>query len=396
MPMSPSIVLKKGKEVSILRKHPWIFSGAVLKTSPSLIQGQVVEVLQYDGTYLGKGHYQHGGSIVVRILTLQNEEINQKFWNQAITNAFLYRKSLGLINNDQTNAYRLIHGEGDGLPGLVIDVYNDIFVMQCHSIGMYHEKNEIVNAIMACYDNKKISVYCKAKDTLPDFFTQNIDDTFLVGSTEETTISENGQLFYVNVVEGQKTGFFLDQRDNRYLLQSMAKDKSILNTFCYTGGFSVYAMAGGASKVDSVDISGKAMVLTDKNIALNKFEKNHRSFTENVIPFLHQPETDSYDIIVVDPPAFAKSLAKRHNAVQAYKRLNISALQKVKPGGYLFTFSCSQVVNTQLFYDTIVAAGIESGRTIRVVRHLSQSADHPVSLFHPEGHYLKGLLLYVE
>lgn len=394
--MSSFVVLKKGKEFSVLRKHPWVFSGAVLKTSPSLSQGQVVEVQQYDGTYLGKGHYQHGGSIVVRMLSLFQEDIDQDFWNQALSKAFLYRKSLGLTDNRLTNAYRLIHGEGDGLPGLVIDVYGDIFVIQCHSIGMYLQKNEIGNAIKFVYARENISVYCRAKDTLPDFFSQNIEDTFLMGNAEETTILENGQKFHVNIIEGQKTGFFLDQRENRLLLQSMAKNKSVLNTFCYTGGFSVYALTGGAQKVDSVDISGKAMDLTDVNISLNNFGNHHRSFTENVIPYLNQVETDSYDIVVVDPPAFAKSLAKRHNAVQAYKRLNISALKKVNPGGYLFTFSCSQVVNTQLFYDTIVAAGIESNRNIRVVRHLSQASDHPVSLFHPEGHYLKGLLLYVE
>lgn len=394
--MSSFVVLKKGKEFSVFRKHPWVFSGAVLKTSPSLSQGQVVEVQQYDGTYLGKGHYQHGGSIVVRMLSLLHEDIDQDFWNQALSKAFLYRKSLGLTDNRLTNAYRLIHGEGDGLPGLVIDVYGDIFVIQCHSIGMYLQKNEIGNAIKFVYARENISVYCRAKDTLPDFFSQNIEDTFLMGNTVETTILENGQKFHVNIIEGQKTGFFLDQRENRLLLQSMAKNKSVLNTFCYTGGFSVYALTGGAQKVDSVDISGKAMDLTDVNISLNNFGNHHRSFTENVIPYLNQVETDSYDIVVVDPPAFAKSLAKRHNAVQAYKRLNISALKKVNPGGYLFTFSCSQVVNTQLFYDTIVAAGIESNRNIRVVRHLSQASDHPVSLFHPEGHYLKGLLLYVE
>ncbi|MBK8854242.1 MAG: class I SAM-dependent rRNA methyltransferase [Saprospiraceae bacterium] len=394
--MSSFVVLKKGKEFSVLRKHPWVFSGAVLKTSPSLSQGQVVEVQQYDGTYLGKGHYQHGGSIVVRMLSLLHEDIDQDFWNQVLLKAFLYRKSLGLTDNRLTNAYRLIHGEGDGLPGLVIDVYGDIFVIQCHSIGMYLQKNEIGNAIKFVYARENISVYCRAKDTLPDFFSQNIEDTFLMGNAEETTILENGQKFHVNIIEGQKTGFFLDQRENRLLLQSMAKNKSVLNTFCYTGGFSVYALTGGAQKVDSVDISGKAMDLTDINISLNNFGNHHRSFTENVIPYLNQVETDSYDIVVVDPPAFAKSLAKRHNAVQAYKRLNISALKKVNPGGYLFTFSCSQVVNTQLFYDTIVAAGIESNRNIRVVRHLSQASDHPVSLFHPEGHYLKGLLLYVE
>ena len=394
--MSSFVVLKKGKEFSVLRKHPWVFSGAVLKTSPSLSQGQVVEVQQYDGTYLGKGHYQHGGSIVVRMLSLLHEDIDQDFWNQVLLKAFLYRKSLGLTDNRLTNAYRLIHGEGDGLPGLVIDVYGDIFVIQCHSIGMYLQKNEIGNAIKFVYARENISVYCRAKDTLPDFFSQNIEDTFLMGKAEETTILENGQKFHVNIIEGQKTGFFLDQRENRLLLQSMAKNKSVLNTFCYTGGFSVYALTGGAQKVDSVDISGKAMDLTDVNISLNNFGNHHRSFTENVIPYLNQVETDSYDIVVVDPPAFAKSLAKRHNAVQAYKRLNISALKKVNPGGYLFTFSCSQVVNTQLFYDTIVAAGIESNRNIRVVRHLSQASDHPVNLFHPEGHYLKGLLLYVE
>lgn len=393
--MLPFVQLKKGKEHSVLRKHPWIFSGAVQKSTPNIAQGHVVDVLQYDGRILGRGHYQHGGSIVVRILTFDDRLIDAGFWNYTLQKAYDFRQKLGLIS-DQTNAFRLIHGEGDLLPGLVVDIYANIAVIQCHSIGMYLQRKEIANAILLACKIKNMSIYCKAKDTLPAIYANQCEDGFIEGELSETTVLENGHRFTVNVVEGQKTGFFLDQRENRFYLSQLAQGKRILNTFCYTGGFSVYALGAGAVEVDSVDSSGKAMILTDKNVALNQVTGIHQSFTENVLTFFQKEGLDPYDIVVVDPPAFAKSLTKRHNAIQAYKRLNMAALQKVKAGGFLFTFSCSQVVNTQLFYDTIVAAGLESGRHIRVVRHLSQGADHPVNLFHPEGHYLKGLLVYVE
>lgn len=394
--MSRFVLLRKGKEVSVLRGHPWVFSGAIQRVSPSLEQGDIVEVQQYDGTFIGKGHYQHGGSITVRMLTMKQEETDGDFWRRKISSAYMYRQRCGIIQKDITDTYRLVHGEGDLAPGLIVDVYGKIVVIQCHSIGMYRNRKEIADAIQEVLPEKNLHIYIRAKDTLPSLPGLVWEDGFLTGDLMETTVTENGHVFTVNVVEGQKTGFFLDQQENRLLLSRYAGGKTVLNTFCYTGGFSVYALKAGALHVDSVDISEKAMALTDKNVSLNPSSGIHHSFTENVMNFLNQQEVPSYDIVVVDPPAFAKSLAKRHNAVQAYKRLNILALQKVNPGGFMFTFSCSQVVTPQLFYNTIVAAGMESGRSIRVIRHLSQGADHPVSLFHPEGHYLKGLLLYVE
>lgn len=394
--MNPTIYLKKNKEGSLQRRHPWVFSGAVQNVTPGVKTGQIVDVIGQDGFLLGRGHYQPGGSIVVRMLTFTDEIINDGFWSKTLQKAYNYRASLGVMKEGVTNAYRLVHGEGDNLPGLIIDVYDHIAVLQCHSVGMYLQRHEIAAALKEILPVQDLSIYCKATDTLPSIPGFTWTDGFLQGNNREAVISEYGNKFLVNVEEGQKTGFFLDQRENRLLVSENAKNKSVLNTFCYTGGFSVYALNAGASRVDSVDISGKAMVLTDKNVSMNHGADHHTSHVENVIPFLQNHAIPQYDIVIVDPPAFAKSLAKRHNAVQAYKRLNVSALAKVKCGGLLFTFSCSQVVTTQLFYDTIVAAGLEAGRSIRVVRHLSQGGDHPVNLFHPEGHYLKGLMLYVD
>ena len=352
-------------------------------------------MLASDGKYLGTGHFQNGGSISVRIITFQPVNIDQDFWNGVMLNAYKYRKSIFLPHKN-TNCYRLIHGEGDGLPGLIVDVYNDIVVIQCHSIGIHKSIQNISKAVTASLSEKIDSIYVRAKDTLPEQYASDISDGFLKGSKEETNVYENNIIFKVNVITGQKTGFFLDQRENRELVRQFSYDKNVLNCFCYTGGFSLYALSGGAKSVDSVDISQKAVDLMEDNVNLNSFEEKHNSFCANVMHFLSEASLKLYDIVIVDPPAFAKSLHKRHNAVQAYKRLNALALQKVNNGGLLFTFSCSQVVGTQLFYDTIVAAGIEAGKKIRVVRSLSQGPDHPVNLFHPEGHYLKGLLLYVE
>lgn len=394
--MNAVIWLKKGKEGSLHRRHPWVFSGAVNKMTPGIKTGQLVDVLSHEGVLLGRGHYQHGGSIVVRMLTFTDETINREFWIDKLQNAYDYRQQTGIMQEGITNAYRLVHGEGDNLPGLIIDIYDHVAVIQCHSVGMYLQRNDIASALAEILPVNDLSIYCKAEDTLPSIPGFTWTDGFLKGNTGEVIILEHGNRFKVNVAEGQKTGFFLDQRENRFFVGGYAKNKTVLNTFCYTGGFSVYALKAGATQVDSVDISGKAMVLTDENVRLNDGTAQHTSHVENVIPFLQNPDIPQYDIVIVDPPAFAKSLAKRHNAVQAYKRLNASALKKVKKGGLLFTFSCSQVVTTQLFYDTIVAAGLEADRSIRVVRHLSQGADHPVNLFHPEGHYLKGLMLYVD
>lgn len=394
--MYKKVILNKGRESSLLRKHPWVFSGGIKKIEPNIQDGEIVDVLDVNQNFLAKGHYQHGGSIVVRILSFENIEINQSFWDDTIKKAFLYRSELKLTNNNETNAFRLIHGEGDGIPGLVIDVYNNIIVIQCHSIGAYLNREEIGQSIQKVFQDKELSIYCRAKDTLPEFFSQHIEDHFIIGSESETLIQENNCTFKVNVIEGQKTGFFLDQRENRNLIGQFANNKTVLNAFCYTGGFSIYALLNGAKKVDSVDVSEKAMILADENVRLNNHKSTHQSFQDNVMLFLNNPDTSDYDMVIIDPPAFAKSLHKRHNAVQAYKRLNIMAMKKVNPGGLLFTFSCSQVVTPQLFYDTIIAAGIESGRTIRIAKQLGQGPDHPINLFHPEGHYLKGLMLYIE
>ncbi len=387
--------LKKGKEVSLFRNHPWVFSGALQFIPDSIQDGDLVDVMRSDHTYIATGYYQGGGSIAVRIISFDKKDIDQLFWNEKIKNAYIFRQYLHLISSD-TNTYRLFHGEGDGIPGLIVDIYNDIAVIQAHSIGVHIAAAQISDAIVAIYEQKIESIYLRCKDTLPDQYSMTAEDILLLGNKVETVIKENGVSFRINVITGQKTGFFLDQRENRLLLSDYSKGKTVLNCFCYTGGFSIYALMAGAIKVDSVDISQKAMDLLEENLLLNHFEGIHQSFCANVMHFLNDESIPEYDIVIVDPPAFAKSIHKRHNAVQAYKRLNVLAFKKVKSGGLLFTFSCSQVVGTQLFYDTIVAAGIEAGKKVRVVKSLSQGPDHPINLFHPEGHYLKGLLLYVE
>jgi 23S rRNA (cytosine1962-C5)-methyltransferase len=391
-----SIKLKKGKEISLHRKHPWVFSGAISFIPKGIVDGSMINVLSYNDEFLGKGHYQGGGSISVRIISFDDQNIDQDFWDKIIYNAKTYRDSLQLIGNSSTNSYRLIHGEGDGIPGLIIDIYNDIAVIQCHSIGVHKDSSAIGQAICNNYGSIINAIYIRSKDTLPENYGATVEDGYHIGDKEETIIIENGVKFKINVITGQKTGFFLDQRENRLLLQAFSKNKSVLNCFCYTGGFSIYALLAGAHVVDSVDISQKAMDLLEENLLLNRFEGTHQSYCANVMHFLGDDSLPLYDVVIVDPPAFAKSIHKRHNAVQAYKRLNALAFKKVKSGGYLFTFSCSQVVGTQLFYDTIVAAGMDAGKSVRVVKSLSQGPDHPVNLFHPEGHYLKGLLLYVE
>lgn len=391
---SKVIRLKRGKEELLSRKHPWIFSGACQMPDKNIEDGDLVEVLTHDGQFLGTGHYQGGGSITIRLISFDRVKDVQAFWDQRISEAIQYRKVIGLPS-DQTQAYRLIHGEGDGLPGLVIDIYGPVGVIQCHSIGMHKSVPYIQQAIQKNIPQLD-TLYVRCKDTLPEIYAAGVEDAFIMGHTEDIVVRENDIPFHIQIVEGQKTGFFLDQRDNRYLVGTYAEGKSVLNCFCYTGGFSLYALASGATHVDSVDISAKAIDMVDKNVGLTQFSGTHHSHVANVMSFLASPDVPLYDIVIVDPPAFAKSLHKRHNAVQAYKRLNALAMKKVKHGGLLLTFSCSQVVGTQLFQDTIVAAGLESGKKIRIMHQLSQGVDHPVSLFHPEGHYLKGLCLYVE
>ncbi|MEZ4909374.1 MAG: class I SAM-dependent rRNA methyltransferase [Saprospiraceae bacterium] len=388
------ISLLKGRESSLIRRHPWIFSGAIAKHSlnKDMEDGDIVYVRSNTGAFLCVGQYSDRGSIAIRILSFDEIEINEKFWQNQLANAIQYRKTFQ-IPCAETNAYRLIHGEGDNLPGLIIDIYDTIAVVQCHSTGMYRQAETIATALHAVLPDL-VSIYLRARDTIGDKETA---DRFLLGHTESVKILENGIPFFVDVVKGQKTGFFLDQRENRALVGRFAKGKSVLNCFSYTGGFSMYALQNGATTVVSVDISPNAIEASQHNAQLLQGTiGSHEAIAEDVLSYLQKHTDTKYDIVIVDPPAFAKSLSKRHNAVQAYKRLNIAALKTVNNGGLMFTFSCSQVIHTQLFTDTIIAAGIEAGRKVRIMQYLSQGADHPINLFHPEGHYLKGLLVYVE
>jgi 23S rRNA (cytosine1962-C5)-methyltransferase len=388
-----TIQLAKGKEHSVKRFHPWVFSGAIKRMDENINEGDLVKILSAQNEVLGIGHFQKG-SIAVRILTFKDEIIDQKFWNEKINSAYQTRINTGIANNNNLNVYRLVFAEGDNLPGLIIDMYNGTAVVQAHSIGMYHAINEITEALKNILKENLKAVYDKSKETLPLSYSEKISNRYLFGNAVTNEVNEYGNKFKIDWINGQKTGFFIDQRENRKLLGEYCKDKKVLNTFCYTGGFSVYALNAGATEVHSVDISEKAIQLTDENVALNKFN-NHKSFAVDVFDFLKNADTD-YDVIVLDPPAFAKSRKVSHNAVQGYKRINVMAIKKIKKGGILFTFSCSQAINRTLFYNTIISAAIESGRTIRVLHHLSQPADHPVNIYHPEGEYLKGLVLYIE
>lgn len=403
------ITLKKKKDAFVRRFHPWIFSGAVQRKSGDIADGEVVEIYSNQGDYLATGHYQNG-SICVRIFSFQQVTPNADFWLQKLQNAYNYRVQLDLVNNQKTNCYRLVHAEGDGLPGLIIDIYGTAAVVQCHSIGMHQEREHLAAALQQIYGERLTTIYDKSREVLPPNYAKTIENSYLLGSEASTVVLENGNQFAINWETGQKTGFFLDQRDNRDLLKRYATGKTVLNTFCYSGGFSIYALQAEATEVHSVDVSQKAMDLVAENVELNGAQTSLSVgstlpdtsqtglsvlHTADVLKFFKTHDAD-YDIVIVDPPAFAKNVSKRHNAVQGYKRLNISALKRVKRGGLLFTFSCSQVVSKDLFYNTIVAAAIEAGRKVRVMHHLSQPADHPVSLFHVEGAYLKGLVLQVE
>lgn len=393
--MDQYVKLKPKKQVFVQRKHPWVFSGAIAEYGPNLEEGQQVAVLDATGTQLAIGHYQEG-SIRVRILHYGAADRPDDFWTSAMQRAYQTRQTILSTAQGPTNAYRLVHGAGDLLPGLVIDIYDQLAVVQCHSMGMYLEREAISAALQTVFGEQIKHIYLRARKTLPQRFAENIYDGFLFGDSAESEVSENGHQFRINAATGQKTGFFLDQRDNRELLAKYAPGKKVLNTFCYTGGFSVYALKAGAEQVTSVDISGKAMQLTEENVSLNGIAPDqHVAVTADVLQYLRKEEA-MFDIVVVDPPAYAKSYNKRHRAVQGYKRLNMEAMKRVKPGGLLFTFSCSQVVDRQLFQDTIVAAGLEAGRSARVLHQLTQAPDHPVNLFHPEGSYLKGLVVQLD
>lgn len=385
------IILKPGRDASILRKHHWIFSGAVLSQSDGIQDGELIRVLSHKMDILGYGHYSPS-SICVRLLQFGGNDFEKDFWQNRINAAVQLRERLGFINGEHTNAYRLIHGEGDGLPGLIIDMYNGHAVIQCHTSGMHNQINEISAALETIYQHNLNTIYNKSKESLG---LRQVENNFIKGNDAECIIKENRNNFLVNWVTGQKTGFFIDQRENRKLLGEYASGKSVLNLFCYSGGFSIYALNNHASKVDSVDVSAKAMELTQTNVALNgEFGNNHGGYTSDVNGFLST--CDEYDIIICDPPAFAKSLNKRHQALNGYKNLNAKVIKKVKKGGLLFTFSCSQVMDRDLFQQTVLAAALESGRKIRIIHHLSQASDHPINIYHPEGSYLKGLVLYVE
>lgn len=389
MEIRGKVTLRPGREFSIRRFHPWIFSGAIQQLEDHLRDGDWVEVTDKNGHTLGFGHYQKG-SITVRMLSFEREKPPASFWTEKIELALRVRKSFGLPG-DRTNCYRLVHGEGDGLPGLVVDLYNGVAVMQAHSAGMQKDKNEIAFALREVLGADLSCVYFKTA-----IKEESREGEYLFGLAALPHLaSENGNQFYIDWEAGQKTGFFLDQRENRSLVGCYAKDRQVLNTFCYTGGFSIYALNAGAACVHSVDASQKAIELTRKNIELNGFDpQTHECFAADTFEFL-KDKKDQYDLIILDPPAFAKHKDAKHQAMKGYQRLNAEAIRSIRSGGIIFTFSCSQVVDRQLFYDTVVSSGIQAGREVKVLQHLSQPADHPVSLFHPEGEYLKGLILFV-
>ena len=387
--------LKRGKEDSLRRFHPWVFSGAVQQSDSDIEEGEVVRVVTSDGDFIALGHYQIG-SIAVRVLSFRGVEINGEFWYSRLKSALEMRRSIGIADNPQNNTYRLVHGEGDLLPGLVIDVYGKTAVMQAHSVGMHISRIEIAEQLMKVMDGRIENIYYKSETTLPFKADLGQENGFIIGGSEDNTAVENGLMFYVDWLKGQKTGFFVDQRDNRSLLEKFARDKNVLNMFCYTGGFSFYAMRGGAHLVHSVDSSAKAIELTNRNVALNfPGDRRHQAFCEDAFKYLEQAG-DQYNLIILDPPAFAKHRGALHNALKGYIRLNNKAFQKIQPGGILFTFSCSQVVTKDHFRNAVFTAAAQAGRKVRILHQLHQPADHPINIYHPEGEYLKGLVLYVE
>lgn len=387
-----TIQLKKGKEESLRRFHPWVFSGAIQRIDDDTNEGDTVRVVTSDRKFIAVGHYQEG-SIAVRVLTFSDVEIDDQFWAARLQSALQMRQAIGLADSSSNNTYRLVHGEGDHLPGLIIDVYGQTAVMQAHSIGMHICRKQIVDQLVRVMGERIRNVYYKSETTLPYMEPEN---GFLYGGSEENVAVENGLKFYVDWLRGQKTGFFVDQRENRSLLEQYARGKRVLNMFCYTGGFSFYAMRGGAEVVHSVDSSAKAIELTNRNVALNfPSDARHQAFCDDAFKFL-DAASDQYDLIVLDPPAFAKHRGALHNALKGYTRLNQKALQMIQPGGLLFTFSCSQVVTKDHFRNAVFTAAALARRKVRILHQLHQPADHPVNIYHPEGEYLKGLVLYVE
>ena len=408
------VILKRGREESLLRFHPWVFSGAIAEIQGNPAEGDLVAVHSLDGGLLAYGHYQIG-SIAVRVLSFDDTALRPDFWEDALARALAMRIACGLHvaldhaschperseGSPVTNCYRLVHGEGDNLPGLIIDYYDGVCVMQAHSAGMFRSKKQISEALQKVYGPQLKAVYDKSSGTAPFKAGLDLIDGYMYRredfSDDEQVVLENGHKFLVNWTEGQKTGFFLDQRDNRALVGSLSKGRNVLNLFCYTGGFSIYALAAGALHVDSVDSSKKAMMMVDKNVALNGFdESKHTSLCCDAIDYLRDVPEGKYDLMIVDPPAFAKHRGALKNALRAYQRLNAAAISKVAPGGFVFTYSCSQVVDKESFALAVFSAAAQCGRRVRILDRLNQPCDHSVNIYHPEGEYLKGLLLYVE
>lgn len=398
------IRLRKGKDESLRRFHPWVFSGAIQSMDEGVEEGDVVRVVTFSGDFIAVGHYQQG-SIAVRVLTFSDVLIDDDFWSSRFRSALQMRLDIGIADNQQNNTYRLVHGEGDHLPGLIVDVYGKTAVMQAHSIGMHLCRKQIAKALADVMGSRIVNIYYKSETTLP-FMTADDMSGFLVGGSEDNIATENGLKFRVDWLRGQKTGFFVDQRENRSLLEHYARGKRVLNMFCYTGGFSFYAMRGGAELVHSVDSSAKAIELTKENVELNfPGDARHQAFCEDAFKFLEgigmpkansQKSIASYDLIILDPPAFAKHRGALHNALKGYTRLNQKAFEKIESGGILFTFSCSQVVTKDHFRNAVFTAAALAKRKVRILHQLHQPADHPINIYHPEGEYLKGLVLYVE
>ena len=397
--MYKRIQLRKGKDESLRRFHPWVFSGAIQQIDKGIAEGDVVRVVTHTGDFIAVGHYQEG-SIAVRVLTFSDVEIDGEFWRSRLRSALEMRQFIGIADNADNNTYRLVHGEGDNLPGLIIDVYGQTAVMQAHSIGMHRCRKEIARALKDVMESRILHIYYKSETTLP-FMTADDMNGFLVGGSDDNIATENGLKFRVDWLKGQKTGFFVDQRENRALLEKFAKGKRVLNMFCYTGGFSFYAMRGGAELVHSVDSSAKAIEFTKENVNLNfPGDKRHEAFCQDAFKFLDGSVSGDgatrYNLIILDPPAFAKHRGALHNALKGYTRLNQKAFEKIERGGILFTFSCSQVVTKDHFRNAVFTAAALARRKVRILHQLHQPADHPINIYHPEGEYLKGLVLYVE
>ncbi|MGL5937250.1 MAG: class I SAM-dependent rRNA methyltransferase [Phocaeicola sp.] len=389
------VYLKPGKEESLKRFHPWIFSGAISRIEGEPEEGEIVDVFTSKKEFIACGHYQVG-SIAVRVLTFKQEVVDQPFWKRKLEVAYDLRRSLGLAENPNNDTYRLVHGEGDNLPGLIVDIYGHTAVMQAHSIGMHMCRMDIADALANLVPDVIQHIYYKSETTLPFKAELGAENGFIKGGSSANVAVENGLKFHVDWLKGQKTGFFVDQRENRDLLERYSKGKSVLNMFCYTGGFSFYAMRGGATLVHSVDSSSKAIDLTNKNVELNfPGDMRHESYAEDAFKYLEKMG-DQYDVIILDPPAFAKHRDALRNALRGYTKLNAKAFEKIKPGGILFTFSCSQVVDKTSFRNAVFTAAALSGRSVRILHQLTQPGDHPVNIYHPEGEYLKGLVLYVE